>query len=348
MNKHFTIRQLCPVCKSSNNITLFKLANTESPIKEYLDSWSFKRIDYSYLEGSNYILDECKDCGLIYQKEILNESTMVKLYDEWIDYANAFERIDSNRDIKHYIPYVSDLINIIMYLDIVPSKLNILDFGMGFGNWCHLVKGFGCKVYGVEISQTRIDYTKGIEVISWKDLPNYQFDFINTEQVFEHLGDPLGTLLYLKQALKPNGLIKISVPDGWDIKKRLKRWDWDSLKNSKISVNSDVIWQPTLGNGSKNSLNPVAPLQHINCFNRNVLVKMAEISGLSMVMIPNKCTILAMDKYEIKNILRSYYYLLLNYLLLKSKNIKLLNHLILKRKKVKRKGTKLFFKKSAL
>jgi len=52
----------------------------------------------------------------------------------------------------------------------------------------------------------------GIKVIPWNDISLHKFDFINTEQVFEYIPEPLKTLDYLKNSLKDHGIIKISVP----------------------------------------------------------------------------------------------------------------------------------------
>jgi hypothetical protein len=38
--------------------------------------------------------------------------------------------------------------------------------------------------------------------------------------------------------------------------------------------------------GSKNSLNAVAPLEHINCYRRASIVKMAKVAGMEEVLIP--------------------------------------------------------------
>jgi hypothetical protein len=69
--------------------------------------------------------------------------------------------------------------------------------------------------------------------------------------------------------LKPNGIIRINVPNGWDIKRRLEIWDW------------------TAPRGSENSLNMVAPLQHINCYIHEALVKMGQEAGLEVAVIPD-------------------------------------------------------------
>ena len=115
-----------------------------------------------------------------------------------------------------------------------------------------------------------IEYAQknGINVITWDEIPEYKFDFVNTEQVFEHIPNPLDTLKYLRDSLKPTGLIKISVPNGKNIKKKLKIGDWMAPK------------------GSKNSLNSVSPLEHINCYTRTSLIKMAERAGLVRVRLP--------------------------------------------------------------
>jgi 2-polyprenyl-3-methyl-5-hydroxy-6-metoxy-1,4-benzoquinol methylase len=139
----------------------------------------------------------------------------------------------------------------------------------GGGAWALMVKGFGCNSYGCELSDDKINYAQsnGINTLTWDEIPRYNFDFINTEQVFEHLANPLETLTYLKSSLKVNGIIKISVPTANNIKRRLSLMDWSASK------------------GTKNSLNPVAPLEHINCYSRTSLVRMANIAGLEEIKL---------------------------------------------------------------
>jgi SAM-dependent methyltransferase len=133
-----------------------------------------------------------------------------------------------------------------------------------------MAAAFGVRAYGSELSQARIDHARrhGIEVIGWDDIPSHQFHFINTEQVFEHIPDPAGTLRHLLTALRPEGLIRISVPDGAGIRQRLREPDWAAPKFSA------------------KSLNPVAPLEHINCFTHEALVRMARAAGLEPVRLP--------------------------------------------------------------
>ncbi len=142
----------------------------------------------------------------------------------------------------------------------------------GWGHWCRVARGFGCQVWGTELSAARIAYAQadGLRVLAWKDIPAQRFDFINTEQVFEHLPEPFETLTYLARSLNPGGLIRISVPDGWDIKRRLNVGNWHAPK------------------GSRDSLNPVAPLEHINCFSQRVICRLAQRADLHERIVPER------------------------------------------------------------
>lgn len=60
----------------------------------------------------------------------------------------------------------------------------------------------------------------------------------------------------------------LSVPNGGDVKRRLGIADWPAP------------------NRSRNSLNPVSPPEHIDCFNRASIIRMADVAGLEIVKIP--------------------------------------------------------------
>ena len=143
---------------------------------------------------------------------------------------------------------------------------------MGWSRWAAMVRAFGCQSYGSELSATRIEHARaqGLNVIGWDDIPQYRFDFINAEKVFEHIPEPLATLRHLKKALKADGLLRIHVPTAADMHRRLERMDWSAPK------------------GSRYSLNTVAPLEHINCYRRSSLTRMAQEAGMTEVFIPMK------------------------------------------------------------
>lgn len=271
-NPWFERRKECPACASGRFRTIYQSQYDEPPVKDYLADFYSPQgmVEFEYLNGATYILCECDVCGLIFQRDILNETMMEKLYEHWIDPKKAFSQHQKQDDLGYYSYYAQEIMQIISYFRKEPSSLCFFDFGMGWGKWALMAKAFGCDSYGTELSLERVEYAKsnGIKVIIWEEIPQHRFDFINTEQVFEHLPEPLQTLRHLKTALKPDGILKVSVPSANNIQRRLKIMDWKAPK------------------GSKNSLNPVAPLEHINCFRKASLVKMASEAEMEEVFIP--------------------------------------------------------------
>lgn len=296
MNEFFVRRSHCPCCQSPEGIELCRAPYTEGPLRDYLVSFYSAQgtIDLEYLDEQEYILIECPGCGLIYQKEIPGELLMQKLYEEWIDPRKVFELVEKRRTIGYFSGLSAEVVSVVRQLGRPPMQLQFLDFGMGWGHWCRAAQAFGCTVYGAELSAARIDYARqtGIRVIDYEEISKLRFDFINTEQVFEHLTEPRETLAHLKQSLKVDGILKISVPDGGDIRQRLKKWNWQAPKYTV------------------ESLNPVAPLEHLNCFNRDSLSRLARECGLIPIEVPT-ATIQICPRggiQTVKTILRPYWH----------------------------------------
>jgi 2-polyprenyl-3-methyl-5-hydroxy-6-metoxy-1,4-benzoquinol methylase len=269
---HFIKRACCPACKSTSHKTIYSCEFLKSPVRDYIQAFYASQggVDFKYLEGGRFELEECEDCGVIYQEEIPNEFLSNKLYEEWINPEIALNQHLDSRDLHYYSGYAQEIMMLIAYLKAIPSQLKFFDFAMGWGRWAMMATAFGCESYGLELSRNRQEYAKshGTTVISWDEIPGYCFDVINAEEILEHIPEPLETLSHLKSSLRPEGIIKISVPDGHDIKRRLSISDWTAPKYSR------------------NSLNLVSPLEHINCFNRASLIKMADRAGLKIVNIP--------------------------------------------------------------
>jgi len=271
INSHFIKRLQCPVCQSNNLNTRYSQSYENDAIKNYLDDFYNPQggVEHVYLEGTDYSLKGCMDCNLVFQENIPNDDLMFRLYEQWID-ANIVCKAQEQYPLWYHESYANQVVDLISYFKETPNNLTFLDFGMGWGKWCLMAKAFGCKVYGLELSEARIAYAKsnGLDVLKNTDLSKYEFDYINTDQVFEHIPKPLETLQDLIQCLKPNGVIKISVPNGNTIEKVLEHMDWNAKK------------------GESNSLNAVAPLEHINCFKSQTIKKLASQCDLELIEIP--------------------------------------------------------------
>jgi len=269
---NFVIRASCPGCSNVNFAEIYSRSFTDNPVKKYLHDFYDPQggVDFDYLTGGNYTLCECNSCTHIFQKEILNDQGMKLLYEKWIDPEKVISLFEQTYPLDYYTGYLSVSFQIINFFKQKPASLRFFDFGMGWGNWLSAAKALGVSVYGSELSEERVKYAKknGITVITWDEIQGSNFDYINTDQVFEHLPQPLETLKHLATGLRKGGVVRICVPDGNRNKAVLSKMDWDAAK------------------GTTDSLNIVAPLEHINCYTTQSLVIMAKQAGLDWVDIP--------------------------------------------------------------
>ncbi len=132
----FLNRQSCPACNSKEYTTIYSCKFIESPIKEFLVSFYNPQggIEFDYLDEAEYVLNECIDCGMVYQKQIPDDSLMHKLYTEWIDPNKTFTSDVEGRVLDYYAEYAQEIMMLIAYFQTLPSKLAFLDFGMGWGS----------------------------------------------------------------------------------------------------------------------------------------------------------------------------------------------------------------------
>ncbi len=296
-NAYFIERPACPACRSARYQTLYSRSFLESPIKEYLQTYYQEsgRLDFKYLEGARYILDECLDCGLVFQRQVPGDLLMEQLYRERIQHL-PMDEIRFQNDIQYYTRYAEQMMTLVNHLRKPPREIKVFDFGFGWAAWATMAVAFGFKVYGTELIEAKKQYARshGIHVIEWEDIPNHCFDYVNADWVFEHLPKPLETFEQISRGLDPQGIIRISVPVGVNVKRRLKTHDWSAPK------------------GSRNSLNAVHPLEHINCFEGRSLDIMAGLCGLRPVKIPIRMHYMTFrwtsPKEAIKSLTRPFYY----------------------------------------
>jgi SAM-dependent methyltransferase len=240
-----------------------------APISDYLRSFYGGRCDPARLSPWHFTLAECHTCSLVFQEHAPDAELLRAIYGEWILREESQDKAEA-RGLDLRRAYAFQIINVIEYFRVDPSQVEVLDYGMGWGIWLQMAAALGCSVSGVEFSDERRERAteRAVEVFDETNLPEGRFHFINAEQVFEHLTAPLETAARLRRALRPGGILRISVPNGSDIKDRLARGRWDAPKSSP------------------DSLNAVAPLEHLNCFDYRSLVTMTTRAGLREVRIP--------------------------------------------------------------
>jgi SAM-dependent methyltransferase len=229
-------------------------------IWDFMQTFYQGRIPAATKDGT-YALLECTACGFIWQREILSAALSDALYEEWIDAAHSLEKREQAPPVFYHrlarsMGFVREVVG--------AGPKRVLDFGMGWGHWCMMANAYCLEAVGVEASARRVAYASahGVRSVTHlEDVPDASVSFINADQVFEHIPQPLATLQKMTTLLAPGGTVHIAVPDGSETASHFARPDWTASKSP---------WQP---------------LEHINTFTPKTLCALAERAGLRMVKL---------------------------------------------------------------
>lgn len=285
-------RTHCPSCNNDNLKELFSLNYTNQKIIDFLEKFYGKDKMYFFknIENEKYILSECNQCEMIFQKFIPDKEFGIELYENIINQDQSFKKKDSLM-LKNFKEYFNDAIMIENLLEKRNKDIKILDFGAGWGFWSKFIKACNFKVEVCEISKKRIHHIKksGILVHENIETIDTKFDFIYSNQTIEHLTAPGEIIHSLSKLLKKNGYIYLKFPNTKFFKRKI-----------------NIKYQP--------KKDPAHPLEHINLFTKNSFRCLINNTNLE---ISND-----LDKYEIKRNIFRYIINLLQFKRILLKNAK--------------------------
>lgn len=282
----FAKRVGCPACAGARWRTVYSCRYDRAPLRDYISAHFDRRgqVTWQGLEGAEYRVERCLDCGLCFQREVPTDELVREVYDHWVapdEVGEGFgdERLDAflrgewggTFDCQHTHPRWSwaahEMHHIADLLQRPPNRLRVLDFGMGWSTWARAVRGMGCEVIGHEKSEKCAAFAErlGFEMVGYDELGEQRFDFINTEQVFEHLVDPYTVLRHLRGAVRPGGIIKISAPRAWRVASRLSGVDVSRAR------------------ADRGAFFPLEPVIHLQCFSPGSVAALADRVGLEVM-----------------------------------------------------------------
>jgi len=228
------------------------------------------RIELESLAGASYTLLRCRECGLLFQEGVAGERLQKKIYEQWIDPQVSLAKRQQGMDLYEYSELAKEVMILISLLGGRPGSLRVLDYGMGWGTWCLMAKAFACQSYGLEFSQPRLEFARanGIQTVTWEELGQGQFDYINCNQVLEHLAQPGPVLDRLAASLRPGGLIRLAAPNCAPL----------AGLEPDAAPGQGPLWEQTL--------RLMKPLEHVNGFTPRTLVGLAGRAGLRRFRVP--------------------------------------------------------------
>jgi hypothetical protein len=261
MSSALVARTECPVCQGKDFEPIHQEPYTSEGLQAYLKHHYQGRADLP-AEGLQYRLVRCRGCSFSFQLDVPGAELLARIYDHWIPEL-AREAVQASHSLHDYRYLAEQVQFVIQHFGLAPHQLKLHDFGFGWAEWARMAAAFGCQVSGSELSSVRMAHAKalGLKLIDSSALPPSSFHFINTEQVFEHVLEPLPLLRTLSNALLPRGLIKVSVPDA---KRAI----------AKLRASG------SLGSLKAADMMPLAPLEHINAFEYASLVRLGTQAGL--------------------------------------------------------------------
>lgn len=240
----FKERKSCPICESKNISNLKNKYNRETIIK-FLEIYYNKKLPDIIYKEYEYKVMKCKECTLIFQKFICDDEFSNYLYEHLINKTESLNK-KKNLSFINFQEYILDMCLISKLFKKKSKDIKILEFGTGWGFWSRLAKSLNYEIDGVEISESRINFIDDYKInISRKIDQTKKYDFIYSNQVFEHLGNPKNEFSDLLSVLNQDSYILIKVPSSFLFKQK------EFLKKNTYK---DVLF----------------PLEHINLYNKKV------------------------------------------------------------------------------
>ncbi len=247
----------CPVCNFDKIQSIYKLSYRDPKIKNFLEVYYNKKLNLDLIADNNYNLLECKNCKFIFQEHIPDELFSEHLYENLISAPASLKKKKENiRNLK------KKYLNEIFLIDKIfqGKKINILEFGAGWGFWSLVAKESGFNVSCLELSKKRVEYmkSKNLNVINVIEKNKPKYDFIYSDQTFEHIGDPKETLELLNSSLNLGGYILLNFPSSFGFKRKIK---------NNYTPNKDEAH----------------PLEHLNLFNRSSMNYLIRNTKLKLI-----------------------------------------------------------------
>ena len=246
----FVSREQCLSCGSSNLKEIAGGRFGDEPLRSFIDGDPWGENPLPLLENERWSFVECTACALRFHRRILAPEWNEVRFSKWMS-EDAIRQFEASYGAApnaagQHVQHALRLKSL--------GVERVLDFGCGFGQFLEMCHLFGLDAVGVDRSNARRSGATFAIYAELEEAPG-TFDAISMFEVLEHLDDPLTILGSLKKRLRPNGLLIVEVPDTSGV---------------------DAI-------DSRNSYYKIHPLDHINAFTPDSLVKILAKAGFSPV-----------------------------------------------------------------
>jgi 2-polyprenyl-3-methyl-5-hydroxy-6-metoxy-1,4-benzoquinol methylase len=178
-------------------------------------------------------------------------------------------------------------------------KMKVLDVGCGNGAIAYAVASLGCDVLGVDVNRSSIEYARSMnpypnarfQVVSNDDFDlNDAYDFIICSEVLEHLRRPWRLLATMARHMKADGLLLITVPNGYGPREILGRTEKALRERLRLGrvIDRARAGAKMMDAATKCAVHTSNPDQdHVQKFTMRHLRKLIANAGLNIAEIAN-------------------------------------------------------------
>ena len=192
--------------------SLTKLPNMEESTKTctICESNRIRKI----INWDSYSIHKCRDCKLIFATPLPDDSILKDFYQGFL-----FNKPDKSEVTKQIEKRKKELVKLFTLKSNLQNK-NFLDYGGGTGSAFKAACELNLRVYYHDLDEKAEAFVKeeyGLTdefIIDNVEDTNVRFDYIFSDNVIEHVKDPVKYLKDLKNILKENGQIVLKTPHG--------------------------------------------------------------------------------------------------------------------------------------
>lgn len=211
----------------------------------------------------------CEDCQQAFHRYILTPEWNERRFSQWMsqEAIQAFEA--THNTPTHHFQNAAGYTAHVLRIERLTRRLRgtdrprVLDFGCGYGGFLSACSLYGFDAYGVDRSQARRDNNAAIKVFAEIDdvTEAAPFHALTLFEVLEHLDDPHGVMLRLRDLLPTGGILVLETPDCSGVRTIATRDDYAKIH----------------------------PLEHINGFTPQTLRSFAQRLGFTPIAKPLAC-----------------------------------------------------------
>ncbi|KAF0146426.1 MAG: type 12 methyltransferase [Nitrospirae bacterium] len=197
---------LCNFCNAEDHTVLFEIF--ESPDERQPPAW----------RGSSAIpVVRCNHCGLVFLNPRYDDERLTALYQDPQMFKGTIDPEGNSRSIANERSLrVSRFQHEVSALHRIRKKGRLLDVGCGLGFFLEAL-GDDYDAMGIEWSHPVTEMLKNSPLRVFEDrFPHNpfgkgEFDIVTLHSVLDHLPDPMGALYAVRDLLRINGLIMLSL-----------------------------------------------------------------------------------------------------------------------------------------